>query len=233
MKTKHLIIAFLSIILISVFDCGTASAQSDIDRIVNEIENKGADVNSVIKRNKRTKRIYLEVKSVSFLSRGDIYARQLIAAFDKDSQYCDNVSKSRNGSDRLDVNINLIFREGKMKSIYSLSISGNRTPHSVSVSIVKKDVANEDKDDDDDDSYIIEGLDPIFSKLNGFVWDGSELQALNYNKALKDIDWPGFNRKMDESMKQWKKSMKQSEDSMKQWGDSMKQWNDTMKRLKD
>jgi len=205
MKTKHLIIAFLSIILINVLDCATASAQSDINRIVDELEARGADINKVVKRNKKTKKIYLEVKNVSFLSKGDIYARQLKAAFEKDSKDCDNVTTNRNGADKLDINMTLIFRENKSKSIYCLTISGNKTPHSVAVSIIYKDEVNEDNSDDD--SYIINGQDLGKLRELNHICNSATLQALN------NIDWSAFDLKM-----------KQLGDSMKQLGDNMKQY---------
>lgn len=189
MKTKHLIIAFLSIILISVLDCATASAQSDINRIVDELESRGADVNKVVKRNKKTKKIYLEVKSVSFLSKGDIYARQLKAAFEKDSKDCDNVTTNRNGSDKLDINMTLIFRDNKSKSIYCLTISGNRTPHSVAVSIIYKDEANEYNSNDD--SYIINNGQGLQWEADKFAWNDTPI-TLNLNK----IDWSQLDKKM-------------------------------------
>ena len=65
-----------------------AIAQSSIDKIVDELEKKGVDVNYVAKRDPKTKQVYLQTKTLSFYSKegkgffeGSYDSRYLIAEY--------------------------------------------------------------------------------------------------------------------------------------------------------
>ena len=112
MKAK-VVLAALALMLGS-----SAMAQQRIDKIVEELEQKGVDVNKVVKRDPKTKQIVSTVKSLAFYSKDSKYANRLREAFKKDAENAATETVSNHGN-----NYTLIFRDGKKRATYTLSIS--------------------------------------------------------------------------------------------------------------
>lgn len=193
MKAKHLFIASLSLFILGSCSAGRVVAQNNIDRLVSEMEKEGnISENTVIKRNRTTKKTYKEVKSISFYTKNDDI-KKFQNAFNKDSEQA--ISVIRNGRLSGKNSMTLIFEEGKKKSIYTLNIySANSKPY-LYISIINYDAANKDKDDDDDDSSYI---------INGVPMDQWKKSFQTYN----DFDWKPFNEKMKNLSKNLSEKLK-------------------------
>lgn len=180
MKTKKIFIVCLSAILLSGGYYSKIYAQSNINRLVNEVEKEGNIYeNTVIKRNKTTKKTYKEIKNISFSSKKSLYADKFQNAFEKDSEQA--VSIIKNGKNTGKNNMTLIFEEGKKRSIYTLNVNDLGSNPYVNVSIITYDYANKGKEDDDESSFILYGM--PFENLGRF-------------QAYNNIDWKSFNDKM-------------------------------------
>lgn len=196
MKTKHLLLGCFFLLLMSMY-CHTAAAQSNIDRIVKELEEKGVDTNSVIKRNSKSRKVYLIVKSLDFYSKEGKYAEQLRKAFEKDSENAVNTIIDRKGG-KACGNCCLIFKDGKKKMTYTLNISGSGSQPLVNLSIIIRDSSVPEEDEDDDSSIILNGK--YYNMFNGmqYLWNNKSLEALN------KIDWSGMQKKMADMSKRIK-----------------------------
>ena len=131
-----------------------AIAQSSIDKIVDELEKKGVDVNYVAKRDPKTKQVYLQTKTLSFYS------------------------KEGNGN-----NYTLVFKDGKKKYTYTLSITNKNDGNPlVNLAIVFRNYSV-DAEDDFWDRFHIEGFNSIehLDSL-GFDFDTSQ-----WTKQFKDV----------------------------------------------
>ena len=62
------------------------AAQQKIDRLMDEIESRGVDVNTVIKRDKKTGKMTFMTRQMTFRSRKGNYAKKLERAFDEESR---------------------------------------------------------------------------------------------------------------------------------------------------
>ena len=82
MKTRQLILTVVA----ALFTCSPVMAQSRIDKIVDELEQKGVDAKKVVKRDPNTKKPYYIVKSLTFYSKDSNYANRLKEAFGKDAE---------------------------------------------------------------------------------------------------------------------------------------------------
>ena len=127
----------------------TALAQAEIDRVAEELEQKGVELGKVITRNPKTKKITKMVKTYEFRSKNGKYAEKLKKAFGKeaensskeifekggrewtlifDSDDCHMVYTLQIGSQEPDprVELNIIITYGKQKSlrIYSPNLGG-------------------------------------------------------------------------------------------------------------
>ena len=131
MKAKNLILTMVA----ALITCSPVMAQSRIDKIVDEIEQKGVDVSKVVKRDPKTKKPYSITKSLTFYSKDGNYANRLKEAFRKDAEDAEQESVSNKGN-----NYRLIFVDGKKKSIYSLNIQERQDKNPrVSLKIVMRD----------------------------------------------------------------------------------------------
>ncbi len=141
MKTKNLILTMVA----ALIACSPVMAQSRIDKIVDEIEQKGVDVSKVVKRDPKTKKPYSITKSLTFYSKDGNYANRLKEAFRKDAEDAEQESVSNKGN-----NYRLIFVDGKKKSIYSLNIQERQDKNPrVSLKIVMRDGDVKENDDYD------------------------------------------------------------------------------------
>ena len=99
----------------ALFVCSPLMAQSHIDKIVEELEQKGVDVSKVVKRDPKTKKPYSIVKSLTFYSKDGNYANRLKEAFRKDAEDAVKEVVERKGN-----SYQLIFIDGKKTVTYSL-----------------------------------------------------------------------------------------------------------------
>ena len=162
MKTMKLMMMVLSILFVS----SCATAQSQIDRIVDELEQKGVDISKVVKRDPKTKQVYSVVKSFSFYSKDSKYANRLKEAFKKEAENAVTETTSNYGN-----NYVLVFQDGKKKTTYSLSIKDRKDDDPlVQLSIVFR-------------NYSVKTNDGLILNFN---WDG--LKSLESLDSLQ-ISW--------------------------------------------
>lgn len=106
-------------LLFAVFNVIPTMAQQHIDKVLDELEQKGVDVTTVVKRNDK-KQIYSQVKNFSFISKDGKFARELEDAFNKDAENASSESKSKSNGN---ITYTLIFKNEKKKEVYVLSIA--------------------------------------------------------------------------------------------------------------
>ncbi len=202
MKTKNLILTMAA----ALITCSPVMAQSHIDKIVDEIEQKGVDVSKVVKRDPKTKKPYSITKSLTFYSKDSNYANRLKEAFRKDAEDAEQESVSNKGN-----NYRLIFVDGKKKTTYSLNIQEQKDKDPrVSLKIVMRD-GNVKETNDYDIMNSLFGTGAI--ELNGIdgLLDG--LGNIDMDKFGRDMEKWGddFGRKMEKFGKKMEKFGKDME----------------------
>lgn len=197
MKTNHFMIALLILLLAGAWNSTlTFAQQNEVDKIVSELENKGVNVNTIIKRSSKTKKVYYMRKDITFNSKDGKYARQLEKAFDKASEDADQVTSEKTSSSTMN---SFSSKSGKLETKYMLSIWKRGTNPTVQVSIFKRDYSVSDNDG----SFISEGKD-----FDGLDWDWTKYS--NNMQALNNFDWKGYNERMrqfNEQMSGFSKNM--------------------------
>ena len=205
MKAKKLILTMVAVLI----TCSPVMAQSRIDKIVDEIEQKGVDVSKVVKRDPKTKKPYSIVKSLTFFSKDGNYANRLKEAFRKDAEDAEQESVSNKGN-----NYRLIFVDGKKKSIYSLNIQEqqDKDPR-VSLKIVMRDGYVKENDDYD-----------IF---NSFFGTGAiELNGIDgLLEGLGNVDMEKFGRDMEKWGEDFGREMEKFGKKMEKFGKDMEKNN--------
>ena len=205
MKTKNLILTMAA----ALITCSPVMAQSHIDKIVDEIEQKGVDVSKVVKRDPKTKKPYSITKSLTFYSKDGNYANRLKEAFRKDAEDAEQESVSNKGN-----NYRLIFVDGKKKSIYSLNIQEqqDKDPR-VSLKIVMRDGNVKENDDYD-----------IF---NSFFGTGAiELNGIDgLLEGLGNVDMEKFGRDMEKWGEDFGREMEKFGKKMEKFGKDMEKNN--------
>ena len=178
MKAKYFFLTMVA----ALIACSPVMAQSRIDKIVDEIEQKGVDVSKVVKRDPKTKKPYSITKSLTFYSKDGNYANRLKEAFRKDAEDAEQESVSNKGN-----NYRLIFVDGKKRSIYSLNIQERQDKNPrVSLKIVMIDGDVKETDDID--------------IINSFFGTGAiELNGIDgLLDGLGNMDWDKFGRGMSD-----------------------------------
>ena len=205
MKAKKLILTMVT----ALVACSPVMAQSRIDKIVDEIEQKGVDVSKVVKRDPKTKKPYSITKSLTFYSKDGNYANRLKEAFRKDAEDAEQESVSNKGN-----NYRLIFVDGKKKSIYSLNIQEqqDKDPR-VSLKIVMRDGNVKENDDYD-----------IF---NSFFGTGAiELNGIDgLLEGLGNVDMEKFGRDMEKWGEDFGREMEKFGKKMEKFGKDMEKNN--------
>lgn len=97
------------------------AAQQKIDRLMDEIESRGVDVNTVIKRDKKTGMMTFMTRQMTFRSRKGNYAKKLERAFDEESRKAVLVNHS-NGRYKLE------FEDAEGNTSYYMLTSGKGEP---------------------------------------------------------------------------------------------------------
>ena len=198
MKAKNLILTMVA----ALIACSPVMAQSRIDKIVDEIEQKGVDVSKVVKRDPKTKKPYSITKSLTFYSKDGNYANRLKEAFRKDAEDAEQESVSNKGN-----NYRLIFVDGKKKSIYSLNIQERQDKNPrVSLKIVMRDGDVKENDD--------------YDIINSFFGTGAiELNGIDgLLDGLGNIDMEKFGRDMEKWGEDFGRKMEKYGKKMEKFG---------------
>ena len=163
MKAKHLILTVMA----AFFTCSPVMAQSRIDKIVDELEQKGVDTKKVVRRDPKTKKPYSIVKSLTFYSQDSNYANRLKEAFRKDAEDAIEERVEKKGN-----NYRLIFVDGEKRTTYYLNIQ-----------------ERQDKDPRVDLRINMDGDAKGFNNLNGIMdFFGSDANEIkNYRWSLDSI----------------------------------------------
>lgn len=163
MKAKHLILTVMA----AFFTCSPVIAQSRIDKIVDELEQKGVDTKKVVRRDPKTKKPYSIVKSLTFYSKDSNYANRLKEAFRKDAEDAIEERVEKKGN-----NYRLIFVDGEKRTTYYLNIQ-----------------ERQDKDPRVDLRINMDGDAKGFNNLNGIMdFFGSDANEIkNYRWSLDSI----------------------------------------------
>lgn len=179
MKTRQLILT----IVVALITCSPVMAQSRIDKIVDELEQKGVDAKKVVKRDPNTKKPYSIVKSLTFYSKDSNYANRLKEAFRKDAEDAIEEKVERKGN-----SYRLVFVDGKKRSTYSLDIQERQEKEPrVDLRIVIRDGNVKELD-------IFEGLMDNFGSrvIERREWKGLDGQGIidwgQYGNNLTDAD---------------------------------------------
>ena len=205
MKAKNLILTMVA----ALIACSPVMAQSRIDKIVDEIEQKGVDVSKVVKRDPKTKKPYSITKSLTFYSKDGNYANRLKEAFRKDAEDAEQESVSNKGN-----NYRLIFVDGKKKSIYSLNIQERQDKNPrVSLKIVMRDGDVKENDD--------------YDIINSFFGTGAiELNGIDgLLDGLGNIDMDKFGRDMEKWGDDFGRKMEKFGKKMEKFGKDMEKRN--------
>ena len=198
MKAKNLILTMVA----ALIACSPVMAQSRIDKIVDEIEQKGVDVSKVVKRDPKTKKPYSITKSLTFYSKDGNYANRLKEAFRKDAEDAEQESVSNKGN-----NYRLIFVDGKKRSIYSLNIQERQDKNPrVSLKIVMRDGDVKENDD--------------YDIMNSFFGTGAiELNGIDgLLDGLGNIDMEKFGRDMEKWGEDFGRKMERYGKKMEKFG---------------
>ena len=198
MKAKNFILTMVA----ALITCSPVMAQNHIDKIVDEIEQKGVDVSKVVKRDPKTKKPYSITKSLTFYSKDGNYANRLKEAFRKDAEDAEQESVSNKGN-----NYRLIFVDGKKRSIYSLNIQERQDKNPrVSLKIVMRDGDVKENDD--------------YDIMNSFFGTGAiELNGIDgLLDGLGNIDMEKFGRDMEKWGEDFGRKMEKYGKKMEKFG---------------
>lgn len=142
MKVNSLLKCMMIALLMGI---GTPSvmAQKNIDKVLAEIEKRDdASVNSVVKRDPKTRKIVSVVKSFSLTD--EKMTKALIEAFEKDEEYTVTAIKDmpKGRKDATRANFTFIFQKENEKQTYTFSV-GSSGKINVSV-IIKQEKSGKD-----------------------------------------------------------------------------------------
>lgn len=163
MKVCNLLKCLMMLLFIGM---GTVSsmAQKNIDKLLEEIERRDdASVNSVTKRDPKTRKITSVVKSFSLTDAK--MTQRLIEAFEKDEEYTvtaiKDMPKGRKEATR--ANFTFIFQKDNEKRTYNFSVDPKGT---ISLSIIIKQSKHGDMDSSDFSLYFNNGMDFEISTMD-------------------------------------------------------------------
>lgn len=126
MKTRNILKYMLTMVLVCM-GAMPLMAQKNIDKLVKELENRDdVSINSVTKRDPKTRKISRVVKTFSLKGDNKI-VKELIDAFEKDEEYAitaiKDMPKGRKAATR--VNFTFIFQKDNEKRTYTLNTQAN------------------------------------------------------------------------------------------------------------
>ena len=163
MKVCNLLKCMMMVLFIGM---GTVSsmAQKNIDKLLEEIEKRDdASVNSVTKRDPKTRKITSVVKSFSLTDTK--MTQRLIEAFEKDEEYTvtaiKDIPKGRKEATR--ANFTFIFQKDNEKRTYNFSVDPKGT---ISLSVIIRQSKHGDMDSSDFSLYFNNGMDFEISTMD-------------------------------------------------------------------
>ena len=126
MKTRNILKYMLTMVLVCM-GAMPLLAQKNIDKLVKELENRDdVSINSVTKRDPKTRKISRVVKTFSLKVDNKI-VKELIDAFEKDEEFAitaiKDMPKGRKAATR--VNFTFIFQKDNEKRTYTLNTQAN------------------------------------------------------------------------------------------------------------
>ena len=159
--------SFLKCIMLALFigmNIPSVMAQKNIDKLLDEIERRDdASVNSVTKRDPKTRKITSVVKSFSLTDAK--MTQRLIEAFEKDEEYTvtaiKDMPKGRKEATR--VNFTFIFQKDNEKRTYNFSVDPKGT---ISLSVIIRQSKHGDMDSSDFSLYFNNGMDFEISTMD-------------------------------------------------------------------
>ena len=159
--------SILKCIILALFigmNIPSVMAQKNIDKLLEEIEKRDdASVNSVTKRDPKTRKITSVVKSFSLPSDAKMTQR-LIEAFEKDEEYTitaiKDIPRGRKAATR--ANFTFIFQKGNEKRTYTF----NANQQKINLSVIIKQGRSGDIDASDISLYFNNGMDFEIPTMN-------------------------------------------------------------------
>ena len=159
--------SFLKCIMLALFigmNIPSVMAQKNIDKLLEEIEKRDdASVNSVTKRDPKTRKSTSVVKSFSMPSDAKMTQR-LIEAFEKDEEYTitaiKDIPRGRKAATR--ANFTFIFQKGNEKRTYTF----NANQQKINLSVIIKQGRSGDIDASDISLYFNNGMDFEIPTMN-------------------------------------------------------------------
>ena len=159
--------SFLKCIMLALFigmNIPSVMAQKNIDKLLEEIEKRDdASVNSVTKRDPKTRKSTSVVKSFSMPSDAKMTQR-LIEAFEKDEEYTitaiEDIPRGRKAATR--ANFTFIFQKGNEKRTYTF----NANQQKINLSVIIKQGRSGDIDASDISLYFNNGMDFEIPTMN-------------------------------------------------------------------
>ena len=159
--------SILKCIMLALFigmNIPSVMAQKNIDKLLEEIEKRDdASVNSVTKRDPKTRKITSVVKSFSLSSDAKMTQR-LIEAFEKDEEYTitaiKDIPRGRKAATR--ANFTFIFQKGNEKRTYTF----NANQQKINLSVIIKQGRSGDIDASDISLYFNNGMDFEIPTMN-------------------------------------------------------------------
>ena len=159
--------SILKCIMLALFigmNIPSVMAQKNIDKLLEEIEKRDdASVNSVTKRDPKTRKITSVVKSFSLPSDAKMTQR-LIEAFEKDEEYTitaiKDIPRGRKAATR--ANFTFIFQKGNEKRTYTF----NANQQKINLSVIIKQGRSGDIDPSDISLYFNNGMDFEIPAMN-------------------------------------------------------------------
>ncbi len=122
--TAKTILRTMAATLLMLFTAVTASlAQGRIEEQVKDLESRNVMTDKIVKRDPKTHRIGMETKNFHFYSQGGTVAGALREAFEAEARSATNVEREERGDQYECV---LTFVQGRTKTVYRLSISGDK-----------------------------------------------------------------------------------------------------------
>jgi len=135
MKANSFLKSMMIVLLIGI-SAPSVMAQKNIDKVLEEIEKRDdASVNSVVKRDPKTRKVISVVKSFSLTD--DKIAKRLIEAFEKDEEYTVTAIKDmpKGRKDATRANFTFIFQKDNEKQTYTFNVGASGK---INVSVIVK-----------------------------------------------------------------------------------------------
>lgn len=113
-----------------------ALAQARIEEQIRDLESKNVMTDRIVKRDPKTRRVGMETKNFHFYSQGGTVANALREAFEAEARSATNVEREQRGESYECV---LTFVQGSTKTVYRLSVSGDKLRPEVDVQTYFRD----------------------------------------------------------------------------------------------